>query len=93
MSFPYVPCFFITFAGSIKKMKTKGTNKPKVNLITLGCSKNLVDSEVIMTQLKGNGVQVAHEADGSENNIVIINTCGFIQEAKEEALHKISETI
>ena len=70
-------------------MKTKGIKKPKVNLITLGCSKNLVDSEVIITQLKGNGIQVTHEADGSENNIVIINTCGFIDNAKQESIDTI----
>lgn len=70
-------------------MKTKGTSKPKVNLITLGCSKNLVDSEVIMTQLKGNGISVTHEADGNRNNIVIINTCGFIDNAKQESIDTI----
>lgn len=70
-------------------MKTKGKKKPKVNLVTLGCSKNLVDSEVIMTQLKGNGIAVAHEADGNENNIVIINTCGFIDNAKQESIDTI----
>lgn len=70
-------------------MKTKGASKPKVNLVTLGCSKNLVDSEVIMTQLKGNGISVAHEADGNENNIVIINTCGFIDNAKQESIDTI----
>jgi ribosomal protein S12 methylthiotransferase len=70
-------------------LKTKGTAKPKVNLITLGCSKNLVDSEVIMTQLKGNGIRVTHEADGNENNIVIINTCGFIDNAKQESIDTI----
>jgi ribosomal protein S12 methylthiotransferase len=70
-------------------LKTKGTKKPKVNLITLGCSKNLVDSEVIMTQLQGNGIQVAHEANGSDNNVVIINTCGFIDNAKQESIDTI----
>ena len=70
-------------------MKTKGNTKPKVNLVTLGCSKNLVDSEVIMTQLKGNGISVAHDADGSENNIVIVNTCGFIDNAKQESIDTI----
>ncbi len=70
-------------------MKTKGNSKPKVNLVTLGCSKNLVDSEVIMTQLKGNGISVSHEADGNENNIVIINTCGFIESAKQESIDTI----
>jgi len=70
-------------------LKTKGNSKPKVNLITLGCSKNLVDSEVIMTQLKGNGISVVHEANGHENNIVIINTCGFIDSAKQESIDTI----
>lgn len=70
-------------------MKTKGKSKPKVNLVTLGCSKNLVDSEVIMTQLKGNGISVEHEVDGSDNNIVIINTCGFIDNAKQESIDTI----
>lgn len=70
-------------------MKTKGNTKPKVNLVTLGCSKNLVDSEVIMTQLQGNGISVAHDADGSENNIVIVNTCGFIDNAKQESIDTI----
>lgn len=70
-------------------MKTKGISKPKVNVITLGCSKNLVDSEVIMTQLKGNGIAVAHEVDGTEHNIIIINTCGFIDNAKQESIDTI----
>ena len=70
-------------------MKTKGNNKPKVNLVTLGCSKNLVDSEVIMTQLQGNGISVAHEANGTDNDVVIINTCGFIDNAKQESIDTI----
>jgi len=70
-------------------LKTKGNNKPKVNIVTLGCSKNLVDSEVIMTQLKGNGISVEHEVDGNENNIVIVNTCGFIDNAKQESIDTI----
>ncbi len=70
-------------------MKTKRTAKPKINLVTLGCSKNLVDSEVIMTQLKGNGIAVAHEAAGDEHNIVVINTCGFIDNAKQESIDTI----
>ena len=70
-------------------MKTKGSKKPKVNLITLGCSKNLVDSEVIMTQLAGNGIRVTHEANGHESNVVIINTCGFIDNAKQESIDTI----
>ena len=70
-------------------MKTKGKRKTKVNLVTLGCSKNLVDSEVIMTQLKANGISVEHEVDGHEKNVVIINTCGFIDTAKQESIDTI----
>lgn len=82
--------FFTNFALLIKNiLRTKGINKPKVNLVTLGCSKNLVDSEVIMTQLKGNGISVEHEVNGNENNIVIINTCGFIDNAKQESIDTI----
>ena len=65
-------------------MKTKSTGKNKVNIVTLGCSKNLVDSENIYTQLKGNGYKVTHESKRNDANIVIINTCGFIDNAKEE---------
>ncbi len=57
--------------------------------MTLGCSKNLVDSEVILTQLKGNGISVAHEANGHDSNIVIVNTCGFIDNAKQESIDTI----
>ncbi len=81
--------FFAIFAENEIVLKTKGTKKPKVNLITLGCSKNIVDSEVIMTQLKGNGIPVVHEADGHNNNVVIINTCGFIDNAKQESIDTI----
>ena len=70
-------------------MKTKGINKPRVNLVTLGCSKNLVDSEVIMTQLKGNGISVVHEDESIEGDIVIVNTCGFIDNAKQESIDTI----
>lgn len=70
-------------------MKTKGTRKNKINIVTLGCSKNIVDSEVIFTQLKGNGYQVTHEAKKDNASIVIINTCGFIDNAKEESLETI----
>lgn len=69
-------------------MKTKTLNKNKVNVITLGCSKNLVDSENIITQLKANEYDVSH--DSNENaNIIIINTCGFIDLAKEESINTI----
>ncbi|MEO1436377.1 MAG: 30S ribosomal protein S12 methylthiotransferase RimO [Bacteroidota bacterium] len=71
-------------------MKTKSLKKNKVNVVTLGCSKNLVDSEVLMAQLRHNDFDVVH--DGSmedEPNIVVINTCGFIDKAKEESINTI----
>jgi ribosomal protein S12 methylthiotransferase len=70
-------------------MKTKTLKKNKVNVITLGCSKNLFDSEVTMTQLKANGYEVEHEAKQDDSEIVIINTCGFIDNAKEESINTI----
>ncbi|MBD0400423.1 MULTISPECIES: 30S ribosomal protein S12 methylthiotransferase RimO [unclassified Flammeovirga] len=70
-------------------MKTKTLKENKVNIITLGCSKNIVDSEVIMTQLKGNGIDVVHEAEDDKFNIVLINTCGFIGHAKTESVETI----
>ncbi|WP_149241001.1 30S ribosomal protein S12 methylthiotransferase RimO [Dyadobacter sp. 32] len=70
-------------------MKTKGIIKNKVNIVTLGCSKNLVDSEVLYTQLKGNGFVVDHEAKKDNSEIVVINTCGFIDNAKEESINTI----
>jgi ribosomal protein S12 methylthiotransferase len=70
-------------------MKTKTQLKNKVNIVTLGCSKNIVDSEVIYTQLKGNGIAVTHEAKRNTANIVIVNTCGFIDNAKEESINTI----
>lgn len=70
-------------------MKTKGIKKNKVNIVTLGCSKNVVDSEVLYTQLKGNGYQVAHESKKDDSQIVVINTCGFIDGAKEESIETI----
>lgn len=70
-------------------MKTKGSKKTKVNIVTLGCSKNLVDSEVLLTQLRGNGVDVAHESTDDDSNVVVINTCGFIDNAKQESIDTI----
>ena len=70
-------------------MKTKGIVKNKVNIVTLGCSKNLVDSEVLYTQLKGNGFAVDHESKKDDSQIVVINTCGFIDNAKEESINTI----
>lgn len=69
-------------------MKTKSLRKNKVNVVTLGCAKNLFDSEVMMTQLKGNNFDVEHESK-EESEIVIVNTCGFIDNAKEESVNTI----
>lgn len=70
-------------------MKTRSTKKNKVNIITLGCSKNMVDSEVLMNQLQGNNIAVTHENAGDDSNIVVINTCGFIDLAKQESIDTI----
>lgn len=67
-------------------MRTKTLKKNKINLVTLGCSKNIYDSEVIMGQLKANGKDVGHEEEG---NIVVVNTCGFIDNAKEQSVNTI----
>ncbi len=70
-------------------MKVRNQTQNKVNVITLGCSKNLVDSEVLMGQLKANQFEVTHEAEKSDANIVVINTCGFIDNAKQESIDTI----
>lgn len=70
-------------------MKTKTTKTNKVNIITLGCAKNLVDSEVLLTQLKGNKIAATHEAQNNEANIIVVNTCGFIEKAKQESIDTI----
>jgi ribosomal protein S12 methylthiotransferase len=70
-------------------LKTKATKKSKINIVTLGCSKNQVDSEVILTQLRGNGLDATHESAKDDSNIVIINTCGFINHAKQESIDTI----
>ncbi|MFI5134627.1 MAG: radical SAM protein, partial [Chitinophagales bacterium] len=72
-------------------MKTKSIRKPKVNVITLGCSKNIVDSEVMMAQLRANDFSVSHEKENGKEEVVIINTCGFIDRAKEESVNTILE--
>jgi ribosomal protein S12 methylthiotransferase len=72
-------------------MRTKSLNKPKVNVITLGCSKNMVDSEVMMGQLRANDFSVSHEKKSVKEEVVIINTCGFIDRAKEESINTILE--
>ncbi len=70
-------------------MKTRTIKQDKVNVITLGCSKNLVDSENIITQLRGNDYEVVHDSNDEDANIVIVNTCGFIDLAKEESVNTI----
>ncbi|MEH6513024.1 30S ribosomal protein S12 methylthiotransferase RimO [Maribacter arcticus] len=71
-------------------MRTKTLKKNKINVVTLGCSKNVYDSEVLMGQLKANNKEVVHEEEG---NIVVINTCGFIANAKEESINTILEYV
>ena len=70
-------------------MRTKSTKQNKINVITLGCSKNSYDSEVLMGQLKANNKEVVHEDSNDDGNIVVINTCGFIGKAKEESINTI----
>ncbi|MBO7183140.1 MAG: 30S ribosomal protein S12 methylthiotransferase RimO, partial [Bacteroidales bacterium] len=67
------------------------TQSNKAHVISLGCSKNLVDSEQLLYQLKRAGYQVSHNSDHIEEGVVIINTCGFIQDAKEESIETILE--
>ncbi len=71
-------------------MRTKTLKKNKINVVTLGCSKNVYDSEVLMGQLRANNKEVVHEEEG---NIVVINTCGFIANAKEESVNTILEYV
>lgn len=74
-------------------MKTKSIKKDKVNIITLGCSKNMVDSEVLSGQLLANEIDTVHESSKKDHNIVIINTCGFIEKAKEESINTILDHV
>lgn len=71
-------------------MRTKSTGKKKINIVTLGCSKNVVDSEVLMGQLQASGKEVVHEERG---DVVVINTCGFIDNAKEESINTILDFV
>lgn len=71
-------------------MRTKSIGKKKINIVTLGCSKNIYDSEVLMGQLQANGKEVVHEEKG---DIVVINTCGFIDNAKEESINTILDFV
>ena len=74
-------------------MKARSLHKDKVNIITLGCSKNMVDSEVLSGQLLANRIDVVHENPKPDHNIVIVNTCGFIEKAKEESVNMILEQV
>jgi ribosomal protein S12 methylthiotransferase len=74
-------------------MKSKTLKKDKVNIITLGCSKNVVDSEVLSGQLRANDIDVVHESGKKDHNIVIVNTCGFIDKAKEESINTILDQV
>lgn len=74
-------------------MKSKTLKKNKVNIITLGCSKNMVDSEVLSGQLVANEIDVVHESSKKDHNIVVINTCGFIDKAKEESINTILDQV
>lgn len=82
-----MPCRLLE--SSTESMKTKGVKNNKVNIVTLGCSKNLVDSENILTQLLGNKIDATHEATNDDASIVIVNTCGFIDNAKQESIDTI----
>ena len=74
-------------------MKTRTLRKDKVNIITLGCSKNMVDSEVLSGQLKANDIDAVHENSKLDHNIVVVNTCGFIDKAKEESVNTILDQL
>lgn len=74
-------------------MKVRTLKKDKVNIITLGCSKNMVDSEVLSGQLRANDIDVVHENSRRDHNIVVVNTCGFIDKAKEESINTILEQV
>ncbi|CAN5596441.1 30S ribosomal protein S12 methylthiotransferase RimO [soil metagenome] len=74
-------------------MKSRTLLKDRVNIITLGCSKNLVDSEVLSGQLKANEIDVVHESGKLDHNIVVVNTCGFIDKAKEESINTILDQV
>ena len=74
-------------------MKSKSLKQNKVNIITLGCSKNLVDSEMLSGQLAANDIDVVHENNKLDHNVVVVNTCGFIDKAKEESVNTILDQV
>ena len=79
----------ISFVKNLFIVKTKGRKKDKVNIVTLGCSKNIVDSEVMLTQLRGNLIDATHELEMDDANVVVIKTCWFIDNAKQESIDTI----
>jgi ribosomal protein S12 methylthiotransferase len=83
----------VLLATFAPRMKAKTLKQDKVNIITLGCSKNMVDSEVLSGQLLANDINVVHENKKLDHNIVIVNTCGFIDKAKEESVNTILQQI
>ena len=85
-----MPCHVVFLHLICSNMRTKSIKKNKINVVTLGCSKNIYDSEVLMGQLEANNKTVVHEEEG---NIVVINTCGFIANAKEESVNTILEYV
>src|SRR5688572_25576302 len=90
ISFP-LPAHLKYFCA--RNMKARTLKKDKVNIITLGCSKNLVDSEVLSGQLAANDIDVVHENRKLDHNIVVVNTCGFIDKAKEESINTILDQV
>lgn len=74
-------------------MRTKSLKPNKINIVTLGCSKNLVDSEVLLSQLKGNKMNATHESEKNDANIIVVNTCGFIDNAKQESIDTILQYV
>src|SRR5215218_4587948 len=74
-------------------MKARTLKRDKVNIITLGCSKNMVDSEVLSGQLHAADIDVVHESGKRDHNIVVVNTCGFIDKAKEESINTILQKV
>jgi ribosomal protein S12 methylthiotransferase len=87
----FAKCFFLNNISIYMKART--LKKDKVNIITLGCSKNLVDSEVLSGQLQANAIDVVHENKKLDHNIVVVNTCGFIDKAKEESINTILDQV
>lgn len=85
--------YYCNFAVELILMRSRTFKQNKINIITLGCSKNLVDSEVLSGQLRANEIDVIHENERLDHNIVVVNTCGFIDKAKEESVNTILEQV